>query len=174
MTGWGGVTISPDFKRLVSCLFRKQLVFRSKHLLTCCTLRLGASGRDTGPARAPTPSRPTCCWLTRCPRLGDRPRAPGAARGRAFKDGRGPGRVPRTERRPCELIERGRGARGARAPPNQRRPLGPPSLKRSPFREITSARPRAPLSPFSLYLGAAREGAAPRIAGDGGGGRVGG
>lgn len=50
-------------------------------------------------------------------------------------------------------------------PPNQRGPPGPPSLKHSPFREITSARPSAPLSPFSLFIpGAAQEGAAPGMA----------
>lgn len=77
-----------------------------------------------------------------------------------LRTGRGRGRVPRarSDGRTSQWC-----AADTRAPPNQSGPLGPRSLKRWPFREITSASPGAPLSPFSPFTpGAAREGAAPR------------
>lgn len=126
-------------------------------------LRLGGGERVTALARAPTPSHPTCHRFPRCPRLRDRPRAPGATRAPAFIDRAGWGRIPRWERRSRELIGaregRGRGAGAAQSA----QPSGSAFSEALAFPRNHFCASRGPIEPlFSLYSGGGGGGGCPK------------
>lgn len=141
------------------CCFKKPSVFGNRHLLTCCTLRLGTSGRGSPGLRA-LPDRVLPAAVSHAARASATGRGLLDRRTRPFKDWAGARAGPtRAERRSHEPMVRGRDAGTAQSKSPARSAFSEAlAFPRNHFCE--SWRPIEPF--FSLYPGGGAGGGCPK------------